>query len=490
MVRTVEEGNLDVNNIEARKHAGEHCTLDACFDGVEVFLGNSAADNIVDEFEALLGIRLNPDLDMTVLTLTAGLTRILGIRLGSLGDGLAVSNLGLTDISFNSKLAQHSVDDYLKVKLTHTGYDSLACLFIRVALEGGVFLSELCKSDAHLLLTCFGLGLDGNSDNGLGEFHGFKYDGMFRVAERVARGGLLNTDAGRDITRIAAVDILSVVGVHLQNSAHTLVGVLGRVINGAACFDFTGIYSEEAELADKRVGSYLECESGERLVIGRMSELLLVSLGVDALDRGNIRGGGHIINNCIKQKLNALIAVGSTADDGHHVICKSRLSDAGLDLINGELLAVEIFLKQLVILLGNVLDHLGMVLLGKLLHVVGDIGNLDINAQVVFVVIGLHYNKVYDTFEIRLSADGQLNGDRIALKALFHHVDDSVEVSAHNVHLVNIDHSGNMILIRLSPDRLGLGLDAALSAKNCNRTVKNSQGALDLPYKTGYARLW
>ena len=37
-----------------------------------------------------------------------------------------------------------------------------------------------------------------------------------------------------------------------------------------------------------------------------------------------------------------------------------------------------------------------------------------------------------------------------------------------------------MILIRLSPDRLGLGLDAALSAKNCNRTVKNSQGALDL----------
>ena len=158
--------------------------------------------------------------------------------------------------------------------------------------------------------------------------------GMLRVAERVARGGLLNTDAGRDITRIAAVDILSVVGVHLQNSAHTLVGVLGRVINGAACFDFTGIYSEEAELADKRVGSYLECESGERLVIGRMSELLLIGLGVDALDRGNIRGGGHIINNCIKQKLNALVAVGSTAGDRDHIVGYGSLTDNGFDLLD------------------------------------------------------------------------------------------------------------------------------------------------------------
>ena len=51
--------------------------------------------------------------------------------------------------------------------------------------------------------------------------------GCLGVAERVAGSGVLKTDSRSDISGVNAVDILSVVGVHLQDSSQTLVAVLG-----------------------------------------------------------------------------------------------------------------------------------------------------------------------------------------------------------------------------------------------------------------------
>ena len=55
-----------------------------------------------------------------------------------------------------------------------------------------------------------------------------------------------------------------------------------------------------------------------------------------------------------------------------------------------------------------------------------------------------------------------------------------VEVRARDVHLVDVDHAGNMIVIRLAPNSLGLGLDAALRAQNGYGTVEYTQRTLDL----------
>ena len=62
-------------------------------------------------------------------------------------------------------------------------------------------------------------------------------------------------------------------------------------------------------------------------------------------------------------------------------------------------------------------------------------------------------------------ADGQLDGHRIALQAVMDHVQDVVEVGAHDVHLVDVDHAGHMVVVRLTPDGLRLGLHAALGAE-------------------------
>ena len=105
------------------------------------------------------------------------------------------------------------------MELTHTGDDGLTGLFIGVGLEGRVFLSQLHQRDAHLLLTGLGLGLDGDADHGLGEFHGLQDDRSLFIAERITGGGVLEADDGADVAGVAALDILAVVGVHLQDAA-------------------------------------------------------------------------------------------------------------------------------------------------------------------------------------------------------------------------------------------------------------------------------
>ena len=60
-------------------------------------------------------------------------------------------------------------------------------------------------------------------------------------------------------------------------------------------------------------------------------------------------------------------------------------------------------------------DSLSVILLGQLLHVLGDLLATDILAQVVIVDIGLHFHQIDDALEGVLTADGQLDRDSIAL---------------------------------------------------------------------------
>ena len=52
---------------------------------------------------------------MTVLTLTTGLTCVLGLLVGLLADGLTVSNLGCTHVCLNLELTQQTVNDDLQM---------------------------------------------------------------------------------------------------------------------------------------------------------------------------------------------------------------------------------------------------------------------------------------------------------------------------------------------------------------------------------------
>ncbi len=82
--------------------------------------------------------------------------------------------------------------------------------------------SQAREGEAHLLLVGLGLGLDGDVDDRLGEFHALEDDLVVGVRERVARGRVLEADDGDDVAGEGFVDLLARVGVHLEHAADAL----------------------------------------------------------------------------------------------------------------------------------------------------------------------------------------------------------------------------------------------------------------------------
>ena len=311
---------------------------------------------------------------------------------------------------------------------------------------------------------------------------------MLFIAERVAGRRVLQTDRSRNIAGINHFDILTVVGVHLHDAADTLGVVLRGVVNCGARRQRTGVHAEEAQLTDERVCRNLKRKRGKRLVIGGVTDIVLLRIGIHALDSRNVRRRGHIVHDRVQKFLNTLVFVGSTAGHRHHRVVDGRLADAVLDLIDRNVLAHEILIHDVVVLLGNMLDHFDVIFLGDLLHVLRDLFAADILAEIVVVDIGLHLHEVDDALKGVLAADRKLNRDSIALESVLHHLHDTVEVGAHDVHLVDIGHTRNLIFLSLTPNRFGLGLNAALRAENRDGAVEYAERTLNLDREVNVAR--
>ena len=91
-----------------------------------------------------------------------------------------------------------------------------------------------------------------------------------------------------------------------------------------------------------------------------------------------------------------------------------------------------------------------------------------------------HLNKVHDAAESVLDADGKLKRNRLHAQTLHQIVDAIVEIGPDLVHFVGEDDPRNLILVGLTPDRLGLGLNALVSVQNRHSAVENAKRALHL----------
>ena len=77
----------------------------------------------------------------------------------------------------------------------------------------------------------------------------------------------------------------------------------------------------------------------------------------------------------------------------------------------------------------------------------------------------------------------ELNRNGMSLEAGLHHVDDTVEVCARDVHFVDVSHSRYAVLISLTPYCFGLGFNTAFCTEDRNRTVENSERSFDFNSK-------
>ena len=268
MVAAVVDGDLDVDAGVAREDAGLHGLLDALIDGLDVFLGNDAALDVVDELVALAGlVGFDIHLHVAVLAAAAGLTDELAFGIHALPDGLAVGHHGLAHVGFHLELPHHAVDDDLEVQLAHAGDDGLVGLGVRLHLEGGVLLRQAAQGHAHLFLVGLRLGLDGHLDHGIREVHALEDHGVVLVADGLAGEDFLQAHGSGDVAGPDFLDVLALVGVHLQQAADALATALGGVVDAGTRGEDAGIDADEGQRTHEGVGHDLEDEGRERLLV-------------------------------------------------------------------------------------------------------------------------------------------------------------------------------------------------------------------------------
>jgi thiamine monophosphate synthase len=138
----------------------------------------------------------------------------------------------------------------------------------------------------------------------------------------------------------------------------------------------------------------------------------------------------------------------------------SSIRPVGLDR-----LLLEVVLHELLVVLGDGLDQLGARLMRGVGHVLGDVGDLPVLAEVVLVDDRLHVHEVDDAREVALRADRQLHRHRVRAEAVDHRLDRALEVGADPVHLVDERDARHAVLVGLAPDGLGLGSTPATESK-------------------------
>ena len=303
---------------------------------------------------------------------------------------------------------------------------------------------------------------------------------MVRVGQGVTGVGVLEPDRRGDVAGVDLVDLLAVVGVHLEDAPDALLLVLGRVQDVRAGLERARVDPEEGQLPDERVGGDLEGEGAERLAVVRRADDLGAGLGVEADHRRDVERRGQVVDDRVEHLLDALVAQRRAGQDRDDPGRERAEAQAALDLGDRQLLALEVLVGQLVVHVGDGLDHRVAVLLGLGLELLGDVDDLDVVAQVVAVVDRLHLDEVDDALELVLLPDRDLDGDGVRAEAVLDRLDAAPEVGAGAIELVDEAEARHAVAIGLAPDGLGLRLDTGHAVEDDDRAVEHAQAPLDL----------
>src|SRR5215213_8404157 len=483
VVRAEDELDLDVHQLVAGEEAALHRVADALLDGLDELARDGAARDLVLEDEALARRGRDLQLGVAVLAPAARLALVALDALGRLRDGLAVGDLRLADVGLDAELALHAVDDNFEVQLAHAGDDGLAGLLVGRDVEAGVFLRQARERRAELVLVGAGLGLNGDADDGRRELHRLKDDGLVLVAHSVAGRDLLHAADGDDLAGGRLVDVLALVGVHPQQAPHPLLRPLDGVVGVGAAADGARVDADERELAEVLVGHDLEDEAGERRARFGGARFGVARPRVHALDGRDVERARQVVDDRVQERLHALVLEGGAGDDGDELDGDGALAErrANLRLGKRSALVFEVLLHQLLVGLGGGFEQPVAHLLRAPLEVFGNVGRLVLRAlRLVVPQERLHRDEIDDALELVFEADGNLQGDGVRAEAVDDRLERAVERGSGAVELVDEADARDAVLVGLTPDGLGLRLDARDAVEHGDRAVEDAKAALDL----------
>ncbi len=275
--------------------------------------------------------------------------------------------------------------------------------------------------------------------------------------------------------------------MHLQDTAHAFLLIFGSIQNIGSCIHASGIYAEEGKLSYEGICHNLKCQSGEGLVVGRMS-LHLVTIQICSLDSRDISRRRHILKNSVQKLLDSPITVSGTAAYGNCRTLTGRFAENFLHILHGRLLAIQVHHHQFVIQLADLFHQLRTIEFSIVLHIAQVIGNGDVITLIVIKDISLHLKQVNDSLKVLFLADRQLKDNGIFAQSgsdLFYR---SVEICSQDIHLIDERHTGNIVGVSLTPYVLGLRLHTALRAEDADSAVQHTKGTLYFYGKIHMAR--
>ena len=411
--------------------------------------------------------------------MTAGLTDKLGIGMTGSGKSFTISNLRCTGVGFHIELTTETVNNNIKVQLTHTGDNSLSGLFVAMDLEGGIFFSKSNKTFIQFITVSGGFGLNGNGDNRFGEAHGLKNDGFFCKAEGITGGHILQTAHSSDIAgeHLFVLDLL--IGVHLKDTAEAFTLTGTGVQNRHTLSRHTGVNAEVVEFTHIRIAHDLEDKSGERLHVTDVTGHLSAGGRIGTGDFPGIDGAGEIVNDHIQDHLNTAALEGRGASHGNDLCSNSCFAQSSTECIHiGSLFFKEEFHHLIIAACDSFIEfhESFLTLCGK---ITGQFFFTDGHTFVFGIKVeSLAAENIDHTLEVCFLTDRQSHADRNGTQLGADLIDHTVKVGTGTIHLVDESNDRHIVFLSLTPHGFRLGLHFTDSAENSDSTVKNAQRAL------------
>ena len=219
---------------------------------------------------------------------------------------------------------------------------------------------------------------------------------------------------------------------------------------------------------------YLERERRERRVVARPSLFYLVA---DLADNGReVERRRQVFDDRVEHRLHALVAERGSDDDRRHRHLERGDADCSANLFGRRRLALEIQLHDVLVVIGERLDHLVAISCRLFLQIGGNLGDAILSAETILVPDErLLIDQIDQSGEFFLGANRQMQQQRRGLELVAHLLHDALELGADAVHLVDKCDPRDAILVGLAPDGFRLRLDAADRAEYCDRAVEDAQ---------------
>ena len=99
-----------------------------------------------------------------------------------------------------------------------------------------------------------------------------------------------------------------------------------------------------------------------------------------------------------------------------------------------------------------------------------------------------HLHNIDHALEFSFDTDGKVHDHGTSTEAVDNHVDATVEIRAHAIHLVDETDARNIVFVGLTPDGFRLGLDAGDGIKNTASTIEHAQAAFDFDGEVDVSR--